>query len=138
MRDFSNAQLAANGVDVGAMAVKVATGIAIAAGAMAVILILLNTVVTILNRVLGFIGLSGCASLIFFPVLWGAALILFVVLVAGAGFAGIGSLDKLPLVRDHGFTVTSVQSYALGYYLWVGGLIVSFVGMLGQLVLRRR
>lgn len=138
VRDFGSARLAASGIDAGTIAVRVATGIVIAAGIMGAVLILLNSVVTILNHILGIVGLSGCASLAFFPVLWGAATLLFVVLLAGAGFAGLGALNQLPVVRDYGFTIVDVQHSALGYYLWAGGLIVTFVGMLGQLVLRRR
>lgn len=138
IHDFSNARLSAHDVDAGALAVRAAYGIVAATGALSVGLILLNTVVTLLNKMLGIVGLSGCASLVFFPVLWGGATLLFVVLLAGAGFAGIGSLSNLPIVQDHGFSLVAVQHNAIGYYLWCGGLAAVFIGMLGQLVLRRR
>lgn len=138
IHDFSNARLSARNVDAGALAVRAAYALVAATAVLSVALILLNTVVTILNKMLGVVGLSGCASLVFFPVLWGAATLLFVVLLAGAGFAGLGSLSNLPIVQNHGFALVAVQQNAIGLYLWVGGLIAVFVGMLGQLVLRRR
>lgn len=138
IHDFSNARLAAHDVDASALAVRAAYGIVAATAALSVGLILLNTVVTILNKMLGIVGLPGCASLVFFPVLWGGATLLFVALLAGAGFAGLGSLSNLPVVQDHGFSLVAVQHYAIGFYLWCGGLAAVFFGMLGQLVLRRR
>ena len=138
IHDFSNAHLAAHDVDAGALAVRAAYGIVAATAALSVGLILLNTVVTILNKMLGIVGLPGCASLVFFPVLWGGATLLFVALLAGAGFAGLGSLSNLPVVQDHGFSLVAVQRNAIGFYLWCGGLAAVFFGMLGQLVLRRR
>lgn len=138
IHDFSNARLATHNVDAGALAVRAAYTIVAATGVLSVALILLNTVVTILNKMLGVIGLSGCASLAFFPVLWGGATLLFLVLLIGAGFAGLGSLSNLPIVQNHGFSLVSVQHNAIGFYLWVGGMGVVFIGMLGQLVLRRR
>ncbi|HLJ81751.1 MAG TPA: hypothetical protein VKT52_09720, partial [Ktedonobacterales bacterium] len=138
IRDFSSARLSAHHVDAGALAVRAAYAIVAATAVLSVALILLNTVVTILNKMLGIIGLSGCASLAFFPVLWGGATLLFLVLLAGAGFAGLGSLSNLPIVQDHGFSLVSVQQNAIGLYLWAGGLVAVFIGMLGQLVLRRR
>lgn len=138
IRNFGSARLSGAGVDAGALAVRAATGIVIAAGVLSAALILLNTVVTILNKALGIVGLSGCASLAFFPVLWGGATLLTLVLLAAAGFAGLGVLSHLPTVESHGFSVVSVQQHALGYYLWSGGIVATFVGMLGQLMLRRR
>jgi hypothetical protein len=138
IRDFSSAQLTAHNVDAGTLAVRAAYVIVAATAILSIALVLLNTVVTILNKMLGIIGLSGCASLAFFPVLWGAATLLFLVLLAGAGFAGLGSLSNLPIVQNHGFSLVSVQHNAIGFYLWAGGLAVVFIGMLGQLVLRRK
>ncbi len=139
VRDFASVQLNhGTSVNTANYAVQAATGIVIAAAALALVLVLLNTVVTVINKVIGVIGLSGCATLIFFPLLWGAATLLFVTLLAAAGFAGLGSLSNLPIVADHGISSASVQSHALGFYLWCGGAIAAFIGMLGQLVLRRR
>lgn len=138
IRDFSSVRLSAHNVDAGALAVRAAYVIVAATAVLSAALILLNTVVTILNKVLGIVGLSGCASLVFFPVLWGGATLLFLVLLAGAGFAGLGSLSNLPIVQDHGFSLVSVQQNAIGFYLWAGGLAAVFIGMLGQLALRRR
>ena len=128
----------AGGVDTGALAVRAATVIVGAAAVLSVAMILFNLVVTLLNRILGIVGLSGCATLLFFPVLWGAATLLFVVLLAAAGFAGLGSLSGLPVVRDHAFSTVTVKQYSLGFYLWAGGAIAVFIGMLGELVMRRR
>ena len=138
IHDFSSAQLSAHNVNAGDLAVRAAYVIVAAVGILSLALILLNTVVTVFNKMLGVIGLSGCASLVFFPVLWGGATLLFLALLAGAGFAGLGSLSNLPVVQDHGFSLVSVQQNAIGFYLWVGGLGAVFIGMLGQLVLRRR
>ena len=138
IHDFGSTRLSGAGVDAGALAVRAATGIVIAAAVLSAALILLNTVVTILNKALGIVGLSGCASLAFFPVLWGGATLLTLVLLAAAGFAGLGLLSHLPTVESHGFAVVSVQNHAIGYYLWCGGIVAVFVGMLGQLMLRRR
>ncbi len=138
VRDFGSSRLSDAGIDGGTLAVRAATGIVIAAAVLSAVLILLNTVVTILNRMLGVVGLSGCASLAFFPVLWGGATLLTLVLLAAAGFAGLGALSQLPTVASHGFSVVSVQQHSIGYYLWCGGIGAAFVGMLGQLVLRRR
>ncbi len=139
IKDFAAVQLNhGTGVNTANYAVQAATGIVIAAAVLSAVLLLLNTVVTIINKVIGVVGLGGCATLIFFPVLWGAATLLFVVLLAAAGFAGLGSLSNLPIVANHGISTASVQSHALGFYLWIGGAIAVFVGMLGQLVLRRR
>src|SRR5579859_1785393 len=137
IRDFSSTQLSARNVDAGALAVRAAYAIAAAAGVLSLALILLNTLVTILNKTLRFVGLPGCASLVFFPVLWGGVTLLFVVLLAGAGFAGLGALSNLPIVQNHGFSLVSAQQNAIGFYLWVGGLGAVFLGMLGQLILRQ-
>lgn len=138
VRDFGSSRLSNAGIDAGTLAVRAATGIVIAAAVLSAALILLNTVVTILNKTLGVIGLSGCASLAFFPVLWGGATLLTLVLLAAAGFAGLGALSHLPTVASHGFSVVSVQQNGIGYYAWCGGIAATFIGMLGQLVLRRR
>jgi hypothetical protein len=128
----------APGVDTGALAVRAATVIVGAAAVLSAALILFNLVLTLVNRILGIVGLSGCATLLFFPVLWGAAVLLFVVLLGAAGFAGLGSLSSLPLVRDYAFSTVVVKQHSLGFYLWAGGAIAVFVGMLGELVMRRR
>lgn len=138
IRDFSNARLSAHNVNAGDLAVRAAYAIVAVIAVLSLALILLNTVVTIFNKVLGVVGLSGCASLVFFPVLWGGATLLFLTLLAGAGFAGLGAFSNLPAVQDHGFSLVAVQQNAIGYYLWIGGLGAVFIGMLGQLVLRRR
>jgi hypothetical protein len=138
IHDFSNARLAQHGIDAGALAVRSAIAIVVAIGVLGAVLILLNTVVTVLNHVLGIIGLSGCATLVFFPVLWGGATLLFVALLAAAGFAGVGAFSDLPVVQGHGFAVAPVAHNGLGFYLWAGGIAAGFLGMLGQLVLRRR
>jgi hypothetical protein len=126
------------GVDTGVAATNVAYGILIAAVALSAALILFNAVVTVLNKIIGVIGLGGCATLLFFPILWGAALLLSVVLLGAAGFAGLGFLSGLPAVQAHGLSTLSVAHYSLGWYLWVAGAAAVFIGMLGQLVLRRR
>ncbi len=136
IRDFTNARIQQTaGVDTGALAVKTANFLFGAVVVLSAVLILFNLVVTLLNKI---IGLSGCATLLFFPVLWGAATLLFIVLVAAAGFAGVGSLGNLPLVRDHGFAIATVAHHAIGFYAWCGGIVAVFIGMLGQLALRRR
>jgi hypothetical protein len=138
VHDFGNAGLAQHGIDAGALAAKTVVAIVIAAAVLGAALILLNTVVTLLNHILGFVGLSGCASLVFFPVLWGGAMLLFLVLLAAAGFAGLGAFSNLPFVRGHDFSLVNVQHNGLGFFLWAGGVAAAFLGMLGQLVLRRR
>ena len=48
-------------------------------------------------------------------------------------------LSNLPLVADHGFAIAGVFAHhALGFYAWCAGGVAVFVGMLGQLALRRR
>lgn len=126
------------GVDTGIAATKLGYAIVIAAAVLSFALILFNFVITIVHKVIGVIGLGGCATLLFFPVLWGAATLLFVVLLGAAGFAGLGFLSGLPAVQAHGLSTISVAHYTLGWYLWVGGTAAVFIGMLGQLVLRRR
>ncbi len=126
------------GVDTGVAATKVAYGIVIAAAVLSLALILFNFVITVVHKIIGVIGLGGCATLLFFPVLWGAATLLFVVLLGAAGFAGLGFLSGLPAVQAHGLSTISMAHYSLGWYLWVGGTAAVFLGMLGQLVLRRR
>jgi len=138
VHDFTNARLAHRGIDAGALAVNAAIAITAAVGVLGGVLILLNTVVLVLNKMLGFVGLSGCASLVFFPVLWGAAALLFVALLGAAGFAGLGFLSQLPVVQDHGLGTVDIQQHGLGFYLWVGGSAVAFAGMLGELAARRR
>jgi hypothetical protein len=101
-------------------------------------MILFNLVITVVNKIIGVIGLGGCATLLFFPVLWGAGTLLFVALLGAGGFAGLGFLSGLPAVQARGLSTLSVAHYSLGWYLWVGGTIAVFIGMLGQLVLRRR
>jgi hypothetical protein len=138
VRDFGSSRLSNAGIDGGTLALRAATGIVVAAAVLSAALILLNTVVTILNKALGVVGLSGCASLAFFPILWGGATLLTLVLLAAAGFAGLGALSHLPTVASHGFSVVSVQQNGIGFYLWCGGIGSVFIGMLGQLMLRRR
>lgn len=128
----------ATGVDTGAAAINLARGIVGIATILSASLILFNVVVSALNKILGVVGLSGCASILFFPVLWGAATLLTLVLLGAAGFAGLGFLSGLPFVQDHGISAITVARYSTGFYLWCGGVIVVFVGMLGQLVMRRR
>jgi hypothetical protein len=136
--DFSNARLQSHGVDVGALALETARFLVVAIAALGVVLIFFNVVATVLNRVLGVMGVSGCASVLFFPLLWGAALLLFVALLAAVGFAGLGHLSNLPLVADHGFAIAGVAHHELGFYAWCAGIVAVFIGMLGQLALRRR
>ena len=126
------------GVDTGVAANKLAYGIVGAAAVLSLAMILFNAVITVVNKIIGVIGLGGCATLLFFPVLWGAATLLFVVLLGAAGFAGLGFLSGLPAVQAHGLSTISVAHYSLGWYLWVGGAAAVFIGMLGQLMLRRR
>jgi hypothetical protein len=139
IRDFASVQLNhGTTVNTANYAVQAATGIVIAAAALSAFLVLFNTILTLINKVVGVVGLGGCATLIFFPVLWGAATLLFLVLLASAGFAGLGSLSNLPIVANNGISTAQVHSHALGFYLWIGGAIAVFVGMLGEVVLRRR
>jgi hypothetical protein len=138
VHDFANARLARHGIDAGSIAVNAAVAIVIISAILGAGLILLNSVVTLLNRILGIVGLSGCASLVFFPVLWGGATLLFLALLAAAGFAGLGAFSNLPVVQGHGFSLVAVKQNGLGFYLWAGGIVAAFIGMLGQLVLRRR
>jgi hypothetical protein len=138
IRDFTNARFQSHGVDVGALALETARFLVVAIAVLGAVLIFFNVVTTVLNKVLGVIGVPGCASMLFFPVLWGAALLLFVVLLAAVGFAGLGHLSNLPLVADHGFAIAGVAHHALGFYAWCAGIVAVFIGMLGQLALRRR
>jgi hypothetical protein len=138
IRDFNNARFQSHGVDVGALALETARFLVVAIAVLGAVLIFSNVVTTVLNKVLGVIGVPGCASMLFFPVLWGAALLLFVVLLAAVGFAGLGHLSNLPLVADHGFAIAGVAHHALGFYAWCAGIVAVFIGMLGQLALRRR
>lgn len=126
------------GFDTSVAATKVAYGVVIMGAVLGATLILFNAVTTLLNKVIGVIGLSGCATLLFFPVLWGAATLLFFDLLGAAGFAGLGFLSGLPVVQAHGLSTLNVAHYALGWYLWVGGAAAVFFGMLGELVMRRR
>jgi hypothetical protein len=138
IRDFTNARFQSHGVDVGALALETARFLVIAAAVLGAVLIFFNVVITLLNKGLGVIGGPGCASMLFFPVLWGAALLLFVVLLAAVGFAGLGHLSNLPFVADHGFAVAGVAHHSFGFYAWCAGIVAVFLGMLGQLALRRR
>jgi hypothetical protein len=138
IHDFTNARFQSHGVDVGALALETARFLVVAAAVLGAVLIFFNVVIIVLNKVLGIIGGPGCASMLFFPVLWGAALLLFVVLLAAVGFAGLGHLSNLPVVADHGFAVAGVAHHALGFYAWCAGIVAVFLGMLGQLALRRR
>ena len=138
IRDFTNARFQSHGVDVGTLALQTARFLVVAIAVLGAVLIFFNVAITLLNKLMGVIGLSGCASMLFFPVLWGAALLLFVALLAAAGFAGIGHLSNLPLVADHGFAIAGVAHHALGFYAWCAGVVAVFIGMLGQLALRRR
>lgn len=139
VQDFTSTRIqSATGVDTGAAAINLARGIVGIAAILSVSLILFNVVVSTLNKILSVVGLSGCASILFFPVLWGAATLLTLVLLGAAGFAGLGFLSGLPFVQDHGISGITFAHYSAGFYLWCGGVIVVFVGMLGQLVMRRR
>jgi hypothetical protein len=139
VKDFTSPQVQhLTGFDTGVAASKLGVGIVIAAAVLSAALVLFNLVVTVLNKVLHVVGLPGCATLLFFPVLWGAATLLFLVLVVAAGFAGLGFLSGLPIVQAHGFSTLTIAHYSLGWYLWLGGIGAVFLGMLGQLVLRRR
>lgn len=139
VQNFTNARIsAASGVDTGALAQKVAIGTVGLAAILSAALILINLLVSVIKRVFGVVGLSGCASLVLFPLLWGAATLLFLVLLGAAGFAGLGKLSALPLIQQHGFALVDVNHYALGFYLWCIGIGATFIGMLGQLALRRR
>jgi hypothetical protein len=138
IQDFTNARLQSHGVDVGALALETARFLVFAIAVLGAVLILFNMVTTVLNKVLGVIGAPGCASMLFFPVLWGAALLLFVALLGAAGFAGLGHLSNLPLIADHGFAIAGVAHHVLGFYAWCAGIVAVFIGMLGQLALRRR
>src|SRR5262249_13200624 len=139
VKDFAGVQLNhGTGVDTSGLAIRAATGIVVAGAALSAGMILFNTVVTVLNKVIGVIGLSGCATLLFFPVLWGMATLLFVGVLAAGGFAGLGFLNNLPVVQSHGITTVQLAQRSLGFYLWAGGAVVVFVGMLGELVMRRR
>jgi hypothetical protein len=138
IQDFTNARFQSHGVDVGALAMETARFLVVVIAALGAVLIFFNVVTTVLNKVLGVIGMPGCASLLFFPVLWGAALLLFVALLAAVGFAGLGHLSNLPLVADHGFAIAGVAHHVLGFYAWCAGIVAVFIGMLGQLALRRR
>lgn len=126
------------GFDTGVAAPKVAYGLVIVGAVLGATLILFNAVITLLNKMIGVIGLGGCATLLFFPVLWGAATLLFFDLLGAAGFAGLGFLSGLPVVQAHGLSTLSVAHYSFGWYLWIGGAAAVFVGMLGELVMRRR
>jgi hypothetical protein len=136
--DFTNARLQSQGVDVGALALETARLLVIAIAVVGAVLILFNGVTTVLNKFLGVIGVPGCASMLFVPLLWGAALVLLLVLLAAVGFAGLGHLSNLPLVADHGFAIAGVAHHALGFYAWCAGIVAVFIGMLGQLAMRRR
>jgi hypothetical protein len=66
------------------------------------------------------------------------ATFLSVILLAAAGFAGLGFLSNLPIVQSHGITSVQLAQRSLGFYLWAGGACAVFVGMLGEVVMRRR
>jgi hypothetical protein len=138
IQDFTNARFQSHGVDVGALALETARFLVIVTAVLGAVLIFFNSAITLLNKLLGVVGLPGCATMLFFPVLWGAALLLFVALLAAVGFAGLGHLSNLPVVADHGFAIAGVAHHTLGFYAWCAGIVAVFIGMLGQLALRRR
>ena len=138
IRDFTNARIQQQtNLDTGALALQIATYLVVAVAVLSAALILFNLVITLFNKGLGLLGLSGCASVLFFPLLWGAALLLGVVLLASAGFAGIGYLNRIPIVNEHSLALVNVAQHGIGFYAWCGGIIAVFIGMLGQLALRR-
>ena len=139
IQDFTNARIQQHtNVDTGALALQTATFLVGAVAVLSAALILFNLVITLLNKTFGLLGLSGCATLLFIPVLWGVALLLFVALLASAGFAGISYLSRIPLVNENGLAIIQVSQYGIGFYAWCGGIVAVFIGMLGQLALRRR
>jgi len=138
IQDFTNARFQSHGVNVGALALETARFLVIVIAVLGGVLIFFNTAITVLNKLVGVVGIPGCATMLFFPVLWGAAILLVVALLAAVGFAGLGHLSNLPLVADHGFAVAGVARHTLGFYAWCAGIVAVFIGMLGQLALRRR
>lgn len=138
VRSFTLPRLGGNARQVGAAAMRTATTLVAAVGVLALALFLVNGIVTLLNKIIGIIGLSGLASILFFPVLWGVALLMFAALALAAGFGGLGALSQLPIVQSHGFAEIAVKSPALGYYLWWAGIGAAFIGTLGELLMKRR
>ncbi len=138
IKTFNDSSLTTFGINLGPVAYQTATDLVIAVGALGLALILINAVTLVINKLLGLIGLSGLASLVFFPVLWLLGLLLFLVLLGAAGFGGIDTLSQLPIIQSHGIAGVDISQHAIGYYLWWGGIFATFIGMLGQLALRRR
>ncbi|MGO8946825.1 MAG: hypothetical protein ACLQUY_03985 [Ktedonobacterales bacterium] len=139
IRDFTNARIQnQTNVDTGMLATQTATLLVAAVAILSAALILFNLLITAVNRIFGILGLSGCASLLFFPLLWGAALLLSLALLASAGFAGLSYLSQIPFVSEHGLAISQVVQYGIGFYAWCAGIVAVFIGMLGQLALRRR
>jgi len=138
IQSFNSSTLTQFGIDLGSAAFQTASDLVIATGALSLALILTNSITLIINKLLGLIGLSGLASLVFVPLLWGMAALLLLVLAGDAGFGGFDTLSQLPIIRDHGIAGVNVAQHAIGFYLWWGGVFATFMGMLGQLALRRR
>lgn len=138
VRSFASPRLGTQGVDIGELAYRAGSGIVIACAVLGAALIVVNTLIALVNRALGIIGLSGCATLIAFPLVWGLATLLFGGLLLAAGFGGLGALSQLPIVHDYALANTIIKQPTFGFYLWWGGIAAAFIGMLGQLVIRRR
>jgi hypothetical protein len=139
IRDFTNANIQAQtNLDTGMLARQTANFLVAAVAVLSAALILFNLLITGVDKIFGILGLSGCATLLFFPLLWGAALLLLLALLVSAGFAGISYLSQIPVVSEHGLAISQVTQYGIGFYAWCAGIVAVFVGMLGQLALRRR
>ncbi len=138
IQSFNSSTLTQFGVDLGSAAFQTASDLVIATGALSLALILTNLITLIINKLLRWIGLPGLASLVFVPLLFLLAALLLLVLLGDAGFGGFDTLSQLPIIRDHGISGVDVAQHALGFYSWWVGVFATFIGMLGQLALRRR
>jgi len=135
---FNSATLTQFGINLGSTAIQTATDLVIAIGVLAAALILVNLLALLINKLLGLIGLSWLGSLIFVPLLLVVVALQLLVLLGAAGFGGFDTLSQLPIIRDNGIAGVDVSQHLLGFYLWWGGIIATFIGALGQIALRRR
>jgi hypothetical protein len=138
LRDFTSPKLAQAGVPVAGWAISAASTMVFWGACLGILLIAGNIGAIALNVSAYRANLPGCLAGLLTPVITFAGVVLLLDLALMTGFGLLGLLSQLPGLYAAGLTNQVATRPAAGVFLWWAGVLLSFMGTVGQMNMRTR
>ncbi len=138
LRDFTSPRLAHAGVPVTGWAISAASNMVFLGACLGILLIVANVGAIAVNVSAYQGNLPGCLAGLLTPAIIVAGFALLLDLALMAGFGLLGLLTQFPGLYAAGLTNQAASGPGAGFFLWWVGILLSFMGTVGQMNMRTR